>query len=169
MIEGNLEAAKHEPSDVTGRFILVSFVSVAASIALLAMIVLGLFPGSSADQRMRTPLPNYPQPRVQLNPRADLQSFYRNEALEGNGPGQIPIEQAMRETAEEKIANWPGAPIAAAKPTAQPSPPESSHVAVRKTPRDVGFAPGNRGHGALHGTAGRHRVLGKARRATPTR
>jgi hypothetical protein len=140
MHEKTLEPAQYEPRDVTRNFILVGFILVSVCIAALALIAFALFPSSTTDRLLRLPLPEYPQPRLQTDPRADWKRFHNEEMawLDGsgwidkaNGVAHIPIEQAMRETAQSRIADWPGTSPPSESPAQQPTssaPTEASHA-----------------------------------------
>lgn len=114
MSEKALSPARHEPTDVGGRFIWIGVAFLLASVLFLALLVLWLFPQS--DRTMRLPLPNYPGPQLQSNPREDMAKFYAGEMRWLNGTGwidkahgiaHIPISEAMRLVAKEGIAGWP--------------------------------------------------------------
>ena len=68
MSEKVLDPARHEPTDVGGRFIWVGVALVLASVFVLALIVLWLYPGATTDRTLRLPLPHYPNPQLQPNP-----------------------------------------------------------------------------------------------------
>ncbi len=114
MSEKALSPARHEPSDVGGRFIWIGVALLLATVLFLALLVLWLFPVS--DQDIRLPLPTYPNPQLQPDPRADMARFYAGEMRWLNGTGwidkahgvaHIPISDAMRLVAKEGIADWP--------------------------------------------------------------
>ena len=82
----------------------------------LALLVLWLFPEAAIDRTMRLPLPHYPDPQLQPNPREDMAKFYAEEMRWLNGSGwidkahgiaHIPIADAMRLVAQEGIPGWP--------------------------------------------------------------
>ena len=116
MPEKVLSAARHEPTDVTARFILIGVPLVLGTVIALALLVLWLFPGAMSARSMRLPLPHYPSPQLQPNPREDMARFYQEEMGRLNGTGwidkahgiaHIPISDAMRLVAQEGIAGWP--------------------------------------------------------------
>ena len=116
MSEKALSPARHEPTDVGGRFIWIGVVLLLASVLILALLVLWLYPGATTDRTMRLPLPNYPNPQLQPSPREDMAKFYEGEMRWLNGTGwidkahgiaHIPISDAMRLVAKEGIAGWP--------------------------------------------------------------
>ncbi|MGH6834832.1 MAG: hypothetical protein ACREC9_04610 [Methylocella sp.] len=141
MSEKVVEPARHEPTDVGGRFIWIGAAAVPASAVILALIALWLYPGATTDRTLHLPLPQYPNPQLLPDPRADMARFYREEMQRLNSTGwvdkadgiaHIPITEAMRIIAHEKIPGWPGsaenppaaqatipaAPAAAQKPAA---------------------------------------------------
>jgi hypothetical protein len=82
-------------------------------------LVLWLYPESRLERPLQTPLPLYPEPRLQSDPAEDWQRFHAGEMQILNGSGwvdkggavvHIPIAQAMREIARDGIAGWPTAP-----------------------------------------------------------
>jgi hypothetical protein len=116
MPEKVLSPARHEPTDVTERFILIGVPLVLGTVIALALLVLWLFPGSMIEGSMRGSLPHYPNPQLQPNPREDMAKFYQEEMGRLNGTGwidkthgiaHIPISDAMRLVAQEGIAGWP--------------------------------------------------------------
>ena len=117
MSEKSLDPAQHEPTDVGPRFKWIGVALLLTSVLFLALIVLWLFPGATIDRTLRLPLPQYLAPRLQSNPRADMERFYKDELLRLNGVGwvdkangvaHIAIADAMRKVAEENIPGWPG-------------------------------------------------------------
>jgi hypothetical protein len=77
-----------------------------------------LFPGTTEDRTLRLPLPQYPDPQLQTNPREEMAAFRDREMHKLNGAGwvdrtqgivHIPIAEAMRKVAQEGIAGWPTA------------------------------------------------------------
>jgi len=116
MPEKVLSPARHDPTDVTGRFILIGVPLVLGTAIALALLVLWLFPGATIDRTMRLPLTRYPTPQLQPTPRNDMAKFYREEMMRLNGTGwidkahgiaHIPVSDAMRLIAQEGIAGWP--------------------------------------------------------------
>ena len=77
MPEKALSPARHEPTDVGRRFIWIG-VPLAAwrRCIALALLVLWLYPGATTDRTMQLPLPQYPNPQLQPNPREDMATFY---------------------------------------------------------------------------------------------
>jgi hypothetical protein len=122
MPEKVLNPARHEPTDVDARFILIGVPLFLGTVIALALLVLWLFPGAVIDRTMRLPLPQYPNPQLQPDPRADMAKFYSEEMGWLNGSGwidkargvaHIPISDAMRLVVQEGIPGWP---TAAGKP-----------------------------------------------------
>jgi hypothetical protein len=117
MSEKGLDPARHEPTDVGARFIWIGVTGLLASVIFLALVVLWLYPGATIDRTLPLPLPQYPNPQLQPNPRADMARFYREEMQWLNGTGwvdkahgiaHIPIAEAIRKVAQENIPGWPG-------------------------------------------------------------
>ena len=112
-----IAAAAHEPSDITGRFVLAAVAVVLTALACITMGVLLAFPSALRDKTMRYPVPNFPQPTLQPSPRADMTRFYAAEMQVLNGTGwvdrahgiaHIPIDDGMRLLARDGIPGWPG-------------------------------------------------------------
>ncbi|MGH6796087.1 MAG: hypothetical protein ACREDD_02725 [Methylocella sp.] len=147
MSEKDLAPARHEPTDVGGRFIWIGAAAVPASAVLFALIALWLYPGATTDRTLHLPLPQYPNPQLQPVPRADMAKFYREEMQRLNSTGwvdkahgiaHIPITEAMREIAQENIPGWPGAaekpPTAQAVISAAPAPAEKPPATQAEVP-----------------------------------
>jgi len=116
MSEKVLSRARHEPTDVGARFIWIGVPLLLVSILALGLLVLWLYPGATVDRTIRLPLPHYPNPQLQPNPREDMAKFYAEEMRRLNGAGwidkargiaHIPISDAMRELTQEGIPGWP--------------------------------------------------------------
>lgn len=124
MSEKFLDPARHVSADVGGRVIWAGLTLVLASVFVLGLIVLWLYPGATTDRTLRLPLPRYPDPQLQPNPAADMARFREEEMRQLNSAGwvdeanriaHIPIADAMRKIAHEDIPGWP----AAAEPPAR--------------------------------------------------
>jgi hypothetical protein len=123
--ESSLPPPRHEPTDVSERIIWVGAPALIATVIVMTLLVLWLFPGRTVDRTMQLPLAHYPSPELQVSPRDDMTKF-RAQQLQwlnsagwvdkGHGIAHIPIEDSMRDVAEEGIAGWP----AAAHPTVPP-------------------------------------------------
>jgi len=81
-----------------------------------AVTVAWLYPRSGSDRLIAPPLPDYPAPRLQANPVADMDQFRQRQLQELNATGwidrsqgiaHIPIGSAMQQIAAEGIADWP--------------------------------------------------------------
>ncbi len=116
MSEKVLSPARHEPTDVGERFIWIGVAGLLVSVLVLGLLVLWLYPGATIDRTMHLPLPHYPSPQLQPNPREDMARFYSEEIrwLDGtgwidkaHGIAHIPISDAMRLVAQEGIPGWP--------------------------------------------------------------
>ena len=114
--ERRIEVAAFETKDFGEGFIWgVVGLSVAGLLACV-LIVLWLYPEAGADRIITTALPEYPAPRLQANPAADLRVFRARQLRQLNGTGwvdrsagiaHIPIDTAMKQIADEGIAGWP--------------------------------------------------------------
>jgi hypothetical protein len=89
-----------------------------AMVIVMTLLVLWLFPGRTVDRTIHLPLPHYPPPELQVSPRNDMAAFRAQEMRwlnstgwvdKARGVAHIPIEDAMREVAQEGIAGWPEA------------------------------------------------------------
>jgi hypothetical protein len=116
MSEKELSPARHEPTDVGESYAWITVVMLVAAVVILALIVLALYPHSTADRTLQLPLPTFPRPELQANPREDMAKFYAQEMRRLNGTGwidkqrgiaHIPIADAMRLTAQQGIPDWP--------------------------------------------------------------
>ena len=122
-----LPAAAHEPADIGRRFIGGAFGLLLVSLAVVTLGVLWLFPLPGTDRTLHTPLPVYPEPGLQPNPRQEMQRFSAAERAElmtygwidkTHGIVRIPIDVAMDKVARSRIPGWPdSAAPAAASPT----------------------------------------------------
>lgn len=116
MSENALSRARHEPTDVGKHFIWIGVALLLASVLALTALVLWLYPGAMIDRTMRLPLPHYPNPQLQPNPREDMAKFYDEEMRRLNGTGwidkargvvHIPISDAMRKVVQDGVPGWP--------------------------------------------------------------
>jgi hypothetical protein len=116
MPEHKLPPARHEASDVAPSFVIAGLASTLALLLLCMMLAFWLFPNAGIDRRLAFPLPEFPQPRLQVNTRADMDAFLQKEAEQLNSSGwidrahgiaHIPIDEAMQRIAEQVIPDWP--------------------------------------------------------------
>ena len=86
------------------------------TVAALGGLVLWLYPSATSHRTVQLPVPTYPSPRLQPNPRDDMARFYAEEMQRLNGTGwvdkahgvvHIPIADAMKLVAKEGIPGWP--------------------------------------------------------------
>ena len=117
--ERPLPPARHEPNDVSERFVWGALALMLSSLIAVALLVYFIYPGTLQDHRLTLPLPVYPAPRLQTSPPADMAAFYRDEMqrLHGlywvdraHGIVHIPIEDAMQKLAHDGIPGWPTSP-----------------------------------------------------------
>lgn len=116
MPEHTLPPARHEPTDVGAPFIWIGTPLVIVIVLLVALLVFGMFRGNLLQQAMHPPFPQFPAPRLQLNPSADMASLHRQKLRQLNSVGwidrsqgivHIPIADAMREVAQQGVPGWP--------------------------------------------------------------
>jgi hypothetical protein len=114
--ERALVPAHRETSDVTFRLATGLLALAGALLLLLLGLAWLMFPGEVKDQRFSGPFPDWPDPRLQSDPPADMQRFRAEEMQWLNSAGwrdraaktvHIPIDQAMRAVAAEGIPGWP--------------------------------------------------------------
>lgn len=114
--ESALPDARHERTDVSRKVIWIGVPGLILCVIALALLVLWLFPGETVDRTMHLPLPRYPAPELQVNPREDLAKFRAARVKwldstgwvdKAQGIAHIPIDDAMSEVAAEGIAGWP--------------------------------------------------------------
>ena len=124
--ESSLPPPRHEPTDVSDHVIWIGAPALIATVIVMTLLVLWLFPGRTVDRTMHLPLTHYPRPELQVSPRDDMATFRAQQLQWLNSAGwvdktrgiaHIPVEDAMHEVAEEGIAGWP----AAARPTVSPA------------------------------------------------
>lgn len=177
MSDERLEPARHEPSDVGGRFIWMGPLLLVLTVISVGLIVLRLYPGSTTDRELHLPLAPYPVPRLQPDPAADMARFYALEMHWLNSTGWIdkkkgvahfPVAEAMRVIVERGIPGWAGQPEtpSVAQSPETPAPLEKTHEATR---------PASESSASVHGTsvrncragASRNCIRAETRRATP--
>lgn len=116
--------AGHENADVGGRFIASAFALLIVSLAVVMVCVLWLFPFPNTDRTLNTPLPFYPEPRLQPSPRQEMQRFLAEERAQltsygwvdkSHGIVRLPVDVAMEEIARRGISDWPTASGQSAK------------------------------------------------------
>lgn len=122
-----LPPAEHEAADVGPRFIGAAFALLFVSLAIVTLRTLWLFPMPQTDRTLHTPLPVYPEPRLQPSPRAEMQRFLAEEMKQlkaygwidkAHGIVKLPIDVAMEEVARRGSPGWPTSPVQAASPSA---------------------------------------------------
>ncbi len=112
----SIPTARRETRDVSGTFIVLAFLLMLSGLTVVGLVCWWLFPRSPRSQLIPYPLPRLPSPQLQAAPHEDMVRFYREELDRLNSVGwvdrakglvHIPIDQAMREVAEEGIQGWP--------------------------------------------------------------
>jgi hypothetical protein len=123
--ESALPPPRHEPTDVSEHVIWIGAPVLIATVIVMTLLVLWLFPGRTVDRTIHLPLPHYPRPELQVSPRDDMAAFRAQELQRLNSTGwvdkahgiaHIPIEDAMREVVDQGVAGWP-----ATQPTVSPA------------------------------------------------
>ncbi|HEX5327695.1 MAG TPA: hypothetical protein VFW75_13580 [Acetobacteraceae bacterium] len=108
--------ARHEPRDISARFILFAFLLLITSVAAVGLISWAVFPRSTADRPISDAVTRFPGPQLQPDPHADWRRFYTAEIRrlttygwvdKAHGIVHIPIDEAMRETVARGISGWP--------------------------------------------------------------
>jgi hypothetical protein len=116
MPEPLLPPARHEPADASSRAALIAFPAILAGLLLSVLLVWWIFPSTTVDRRLPSPITLYPSPRLQSDPAADMRKFRESELDRLNsagwddqakGLGHIPIDDAMRRVAASGIPDWP--------------------------------------------------------------
>ena len=113
-----IPTARHEHTDIGERFIWVGAALMLGLLLVCALLTRWLYPQSLSDATLTSPLPEYPAPRLQSDPAADMRAFHVQQMRqldstgwvdEGDGVVHIPIADAMRIVAHEGIPGWPAA------------------------------------------------------------
>lgn len=116
-----LPPARHERRDVPPRVIVIGIGLFLLCVAVIVGLIPVMFPGARKDKPDVLPVPSFPYPRLQTNPREDMTVFYRTEMQRLNSAGWVdrahgivhmPISDAMRRIAQEGIPDWPRTPPA---------------------------------------------------------
>jgi len=111
-----LPPARYETQDLDTRLLSIGAAGVLAALVLSILLVAWIFPSVMVDRRLAGTLADYPPPRLQTDPAADLRGFVRGELSQLNGSGwidqskgiaHIPIDAAMRQIARQGIPDWP--------------------------------------------------------------
>ena len=116
MAEPELPFARYERKDVTFRFLATGFACMLVAILLCALLAMWIYPRSVVDRRLGSALPEYPAPRLQSDPTADLHRLLDAQMAQLNSAGwvdrqggiaHIPIDDAMKRIAQQGIPDWP--------------------------------------------------------------
>jgi hypothetical protein len=117
---------KYEHSDANLRLIAAIAAGLAIFLVAAPLILLAAYPVSRAPQSVRGDLPLPPAPRLQVDPRRDLDRLHADEnkflttygwADSGHTAVRIPIDRAMELTAQRGIPGWS---VRAPDPTVPP-------------------------------------------------
>jgi hypothetical protein len=125
MPEETRSSARHETTDVPMSIIWIGVPGLIVTVILMALLILWMFPNGTVDRTPHLPLPHYPMPELQVSPRDDMNRFRAQELQQLNKAGwvnkaqgtvHIPIDDAMRQVAQDGIEGWPTpSPQAASK------------------------------------------------------
>jgi hypothetical protein len=116
MSEQALPPARHERRDVGFGAMAIGLGLGGVFVVLLVVVIGFVFPVHRLDRPIARNLPAAPAPRLQPSPRAEMATFYAKEMQRLNSAGwvdqaagivHIPIDQAMQETAQRGIPDWP--------------------------------------------------------------
>lgn len=116
MSERILSPARHEVHDVRFKHVLAGASFLALALAAVLLSALFLFPHTMTDQNVAQPLPRFADPQLQSSPRLDMERFRAEQLKELNGAYwldqqhrvvHLPVDEAMRKLAEERIPDWP--------------------------------------------------------------
>ena len=106
----------YQPEVIPARLPLVLARGVAGLVMLVLIALIFLFPVSLSVPIARPTQPLPPEPRLQVTPKDDLVRLRAGEDAtlgsygwvdRSRGIVHIPIDEAMRRTAEQGIAGWP--------------------------------------------------------------
>ncbi len=106
---------KYEPSDANPRLVAALAGGVAIFLIATPLILLAVYPASRASKGVGGDLPLPPAPRLQVDPRRDLDRLHADEdkllttygwADGGHAAVRIPIDRAMELTAQRGIPGW---------------------------------------------------------------
>lgn len=113
-----LPPARRETGDVTFRSMLMLLALIGSVLVALLVLAWWLYPAALNDGHFTRPFPDYPAPRLQPSPRADMDAFRAKQLSELNGAYwqqkstgtvHVPIDAAMALVAKEGIKDWPTA------------------------------------------------------------
>ena len=114
--EHPLPPARREARDISHRVLGLGLLGVLLVLAMLTGLIFWMFPEALRDQSDIKPVPDFPAPRLQPSPPADLKTFLQQQIGWLNSAGwvdrkagrvHIPITDAMRKIASRGIADWP--------------------------------------------------------------
>ena len=112
----HLPPARYEHEDVSFSYLATGLLGTLATLLLCIFLVMWLYPSAVVDRRLAGPLPDYPAPKLQVDPTSDLRQFVATEMAQLNSAGwtdrthgvaHIPIDEAMQRIAQQGIPDWP--------------------------------------------------------------
>ncbi len=111
-----LPAPRHEPQDVTPRFLLIGAGGLVAVCAALATLAAALYPRTGTIGATPASLVTPAQPALQSSPRIDMAALRREQRAWLDGAGwvdraagvaHLPIARAMHAVVAEGLPGWP--------------------------------------------------------------
>jgi hypothetical protein len=112
-----------DKSDADPRLLAVLGLGIAVFLLAMPLVLLIAYPEAARSGALPPNLPQPPAPRLQTNPKEDLDRLrsYERKQLEGSGwtdrsPGlaHIPIDRAMQLLVDRGLPGWPAAKAATA-------------------------------------------------------
>jgi hypothetical protein len=109
----------YERSDADPRLIGAMALGLTAFLVAVPFLLLAIYPGANDTGGIPRDLPMPPAPRLQIDPKRDLERLNARETEHLRSLGwadrerqiaHIPIEQAMKLLTERGLAGWPAAP-----------------------------------------------------------
>jgi len=116
MPEPVLPPARYEHTDASPRAALIVFPAILAALLLSVFVAIWIYPETTVDRRLPSRMPQYPSPRLQSDPAAEMREFREAQLARLNGAGwddqtkeigHISIDDAMRRVAASGIPDWP--------------------------------------------------------------
>jgi hypothetical protein len=115
-MDGSPRPKAFERSDADPRLLGALAIGIAAFLLIAPFLIVAGYPDASTLGRIPANLPQPPQPRLQVAPKATANRLHTDEQKQLNGYGwvdrahnvvSIPIERAMGFVSERGLAGWP--------------------------------------------------------------
>lgn len=112
----------YEKSDADPRLVAALALGIAVFLIMTPLVLLAGYPHAARSGALPPGLPQPPAPRLQTDPRSDLDRLraYEREQLQSfgwadrpRGLARIPIDQAMQILVDHGLPGWPSATAAA--------------------------------------------------------